>query len=193
MPVPLPPAGGEFWADLSFGGPYLKSYPQAATTGDKGLTEDDLTYGETKAQDALYPMFYVFYTAETLATWTGAQIPSQVNQWADELAAAYCLHFASAGGRVERKDNYRQWALDLLAEIKAFLLSGKPIIGTDGEVIPGRTTPALSGAGLRGPVSSSFDLDVVFDEEPLKDLVENHSRPGEDRTFKTEREVWGDG
>ncbi len=137
-------------------------------------------------------MFYVFYDAEVLATWTGAQIPSQVRQWADELAAAYVLQLAAAGGRLERKNDYRQWALDLLAEVKAYLLAGKPIIAPDGSVVPGRTTPALTGAGLRGPVSSSRDLDVVFDEEPLKDLVENHSRPGEERTFPTEREVWED-
>ncbi len=192
MPIVMPGVGGVNWADLDFGGPYLKSYPKQATTNDKGLHSDDLLYGETKAQNVLYPLLRQHYPKATLDSWTGSEIPLQVQDWADELAAAFTLHLASTGGRVDRKDNYRDWAKDLIMGIKEFLMKGGVIIGADGEIVEGLTTPEKSAAGVRGPASTGSHTSEIFTEKPIEDLVELHGDGTEPREFTTEKEAYGD-
>lgn len=181
MPVPIPPVSGTLWASLSFGGPYLKGYPRAASDKEKGIIQSDLEYGESRAQNILEPIFKQYYDVDTVDGWTGSDIPVMVSDWADELAAAYCVLIASVGGRLDRKNDYKGWAMNVIQEVKEWLRQGMPILDADGEIIDGRGGIERSAAGLRGPAVSSLACTEVFDDESLRDLVEYHGDPS--RTF----------
>ena len=172
MPVEIPPATDVYWASLSFGGPYLKSYPQAATTGSKGLTEQDLRYSERKAHHRLWSMFRRYYAKATLEGWVAQDVPEPVKDWADQLAACYALQLGATGGRIARKDSYWEDAKKLLQEVKQFLEDGEVLVDVENEIIPGLQSPEHSAAGIRGPRVSTREATRVFNEEPLKALVE---------------------
>lgn len=183
---PIPPASNVYWAELEFGGPYLKSFPVVASDKTKGLTQDDLDYGERKAHYQLYGLFRQYYSKEILESWISLAIPQQVRDWADEIAAAHALALAAAGGRIERKDNYREWAEAVLKEVRSFLSSGGILLDIDHNVIQGLKTPTQSAAGIRGPRVSTQETPRVFSEGILKWLVERDAIV--QRSYTTEEE-----
>lgn len=182
----IPPATDTYWASLTFGGPYLKSYPITAPSGPKGATESDLRYAERRAHHRLWSIFRRHYSKETLEGWVAKDVPEQVKDWADELAAAYFLNLQSMGGKIQRKDSYREQAQDILKEVNMFLKSGQVLVDVNNEVILGLETPELSAAGVRGPRVSTAEASRVFTERPLKCLVETDS--AYPRSFITEEE-----
>jgi len=188
MPIIMPPVDpptSDTWATLEFGSYYLKEHPEAAPTQGRGVVQSDLTFGEIRSQNWLEPQMIMFYPEETVAAWTGADIPPLVKDWATELAAAYALHAAAASGRLDRAKEFEEWIERIKAMILEHLRNGWIIQDPDGQIITARVTPIDSPT--KGPVSSFADREEVFTDEVIEEMVEVHSR--RPRAYTSDAEV----
>jgi len=191
MPIIMPPVVGptqDTWATLEFGSYYLKEHPEAAPTRSRGLVQDDLDFGEIRAQNMLEPLMIMYYPEDTVASWVNADIPPIVKDWANELAAAYALHEAAASGRMDRKNEFEEWISRVIQKVIEWLSEAKLIQAPDGSIIEARTTPI--NANRKGPVSSARFREPVFDDETLREMVEVYSR--NPRNYMTDEEAEAD-